>query len=235
MGQDMSSMWVLRLVYLCLWYKEKGKQHESSVWILTRHKTPLCSCIRCHMDSNTFSSVTPINCCWHCPLEICDSALVLQTLTKEASSLLCQLWEEGMWGSHLKHCNSCSLWVEFIYLLHISLSCFIKGSLFNSLCSLMLLNCMGLILSRVYGPQDCYLPENSFPGRSYWVTAVQMKTSLEPWCIKLSLLKIGNRWLYSTEFIFSPNGFGMLVAAFLNNLLPGLWKRSIGTNSLKGL
>lgn len=43
------------------------------------------------MDGNMFSSVTPINCCWHCPLEMCDNALALQILTREASSLL---WSE---------------------------------------------------------------------------------------------------------------------------------------------
>lgn len=37
----------------------------------------VCPQGRCHMDRNMRACVASINCCWHCPLEMCDMALVL--------------------------------------------------------------------------------------------------------------------------------------------------------------
>lgn len=34
------------------------------------------------MDRNMLGSVASINCCWHCPLEMCEIALVLQALAQ---------------------------------------------------------------------------------------------------------------------------------------------------------
>lgn len=108
-----------------------------------------------------FSYVTPINCCWHCPLEMRDSALALLTLTRRASSLLCQQWGEGVRES-LWHCiymlfECIHLWQAFLFTRFVfyCVWCFCTAW-------------QRLIMCRVYGPPKRYLLPNSFPVVSVW-------------------------------------------------------------------
>ena len=64
-------------------------------------------------------------------------------------------------------------------------------------------------------------------GKSLWVIAVPINTSLRPWYIESATLKMGNQWLYSPEYIFFLGGEWIWHAHGCLPVLPVEW-------SLKG-
>lgn len=174
------------------------------MWTLTRLKTPLCLWVRRHMDGNTFSSVTPINCCWHCPLEMCDSALALQTLCSESllsapPAVRGQRYDRG-------YPYAWSLWVwiyilapdTFSYYSHLLLGAARSIAIFQL--RVVALNHKGLIVS-VYETTNLCLLGNSFPGVPVLVTVLLVRCRTDQYTYVVLIYWVG----------FAENGKPMAV------------------------